>query len=842
MSLVPPDVIDRLAAASILLIACDFDGTLAEIVDHPDDAEACARASGLLRTLAHQERTYAAVLSGRSLADLRARFADHAGITLIGGHGAEPEYASWPDTHGQRARHVTDALRPLADEFPGVYIEFKPAGPALHYRHVPLPSHATLLERVQTLASSLGIGPLRHGLFVVEFPVLPGDKGHALTALTHRLGAAAVLFLGDDRTDEDAFVTLQPPSVGVKVGPGPTAAGYRVRSVADVGELLERILAARQRGIEPRVPIDHHALLSDQRALALVDCAGRVVWLSSPRADSPPLFASLLGGPRAGVFEVVPAEGGPGLGAYEPNTFIATTRFPTMTLTDYLDCSGGRAFQRAGRSDLLRVLHGSGRVRLTFAPRIDFGRSPTRLRIVEHGLVVEGSADPIGLHAPGIAWTLEHDGPHHTARAEIDLPPEGLTLHLRLGSASTLPSTTPEPERRRATGSFWAGWASTLRLPPIHAELVRRSALVIKSLCYGPTGAILAAATTSLPEQLGGTRNWDYRFCWVRDAAMAAASLVRLGSTGHAMKYLDWLLAVVDDLPSPERLRPIYTIKGDELGPEGEVSEVAGYAVSRPVRVGNGAGHQVQLDVFGPVADLIARMAEAGAPLTPDHLRLLDAMVTAVAARWREPDHGIWEVRGPMRHHVHSKALCWHAVDRAIAARAALGEPARDAETRLREEIREEVLRLGYNTRVGAFTAAYGADDLDAACLLVGLTGLIPPKDPRFIATVHHVRSRLMVGEHADAGVVRYVYDDGLPGSEGVFHLCTGWLVESLALIGEHDHARTLFEDYAAQVGPWGLYSEERDPLRREALGNFPQAYSHLALINAAVRLADVAP
>lgn len=834
MSLVPPDVIERLANAPILLVACDFDGTLAEIVDHPSKAAGCDRATSLLRTLATTERTAAAVLSGRALIDLRERFPLHQGLTLIGGHGAEPDYGSHAEDN-DRARHISDALLIFARGFPGVYVEHKAAGPALHYRHVPPHLHQDLLRRADVLARDLNAQPLRHGLLVVEFPVLPGNKGHALTALARRVAASAVLFIGDDRTDEDAFATLQSPSVGVKVGPGPTVATHRIRGVADVGELLDRLLAARRAATSARVPIDHHALLSDQRSLALADNYGRISWLGAPRADTPPIFASIVGGDRAGYFDITPIEPTPGTGAFEHDAFIATTTFPDFTLTDYLDTSAGRAFQRAGRSDLIRVIRGQGRARITFAPRFDFGRTPTRLRVAEDGLVVEGTADPIGLHAPGITWTIEAVGPHHTARAEVNVPAAGLMLHLRIGSASTKPPTNPETDRRHATAAFWSGWANTLRLPPLHTDLVRRSALVIKALCHGPTGAILAAATTSLPEQLGGSRNWDYRFCWIRDAAMAASALVRLNSTGHAMKYLDWLLAIVDDLPNPERLRPIYTVTGSELGPEGEVSELSGYAVSHPVRVGNGAGHQVQLDVFGPVAELIAQMARAGAPLTPDHTRLLDAIVRAVSVRWKEPDHGIWEVRGPMRHHVHSKALCWFTVDRAIAARDALGDPPRPDEARLRDEIAADVLARGFNTSANAFTAAYDSTDLDAACLLVGLCGLVAPTDPRFVATVRTIESRLRIGD----GLMRYTYDDALPGTEGTFHLCTGWLIESLHLIGDHARARQLLDAYASHAGPWGLYSEERDPHRHDALGNYPQAYSHIALINAACRLSQ---
>ncbi|CAG0981556.1 Trehalase [Phycisphaerales bacterium] len=837
MTPVPDDLASRLGACAILLVACDFDGTLAEIVEHPERARGCERATGLLRELAELPRTYAAVVSGRSLDGLRKLFPDRGRVTLVGGHGAEPEYATGNlGASGSLPADLAAGLNVLASEFPGAMVEPKPAGPALHYRHVSEERHEELLAQAAAMGERLGVAPLRHGLLVVEFPVVRADKGSAIQALMHRAAGTAVLFMGDDVTDEDAFRVIRPPGLGVKVGGGETAASACVSGVPEVGDLLDTVLRARRAAVAEiaRPPIDHHALLSDQRSLALADAFGRIVWMGTPRADSPPLFASLLGGERAGQFKITPADwAGRGQLAYEQDTFLSRLRLGDVTITDYLDCSVGRAFQRAGRSDLVRLVEGKGRVNIVFSPRLDFGRVPTRLRVSERGLVVEGSVDPVALYAPGVRWNILQDGPHHTALGEIDVPESGVALELRIGSASLGPSATPEPQRRRTTHAFWAGWAGTLRIPPLHFDLVRRSALAMKALCHGPSGAILAAATSSLPEQLGGVRNWDYRFCWVRDAAMAAASLVRLGSTGHAMKYLDWLLGVVDELDGPERLRPIYTVSGSELGPEGEITDLAGYGESRPVRVGNGAGHQVQLDVFGVVTELIALMAEAGAPLTPDHGRLLDAMVNAVARRWREPDNGIWEIRGPLRHHVHSRVLCWFTVDRAIRARELLGQSARPEELLLRDEIRADVLAHAYNSRVGAFTAAYGSDDLDAACLLTGLTGLIPVTDERFVNTVRAVERGLRIGD----GVMRYIYDDGIAGVEGVFHLCTGWLIESLHLIGEEDRAAALLDAYVAQAGPLGLYSEERDPHLNIALGNYPQAYSHVALINAVTRL-----
>lgn len=834
------DDIARLAATPILLVACDFDGTLAPICHSPADAVADERSLAALHALAALESTHTAVISGRARSTLRKKLGRSPDITLIGGHGAEqPGFTSSMIDRRVLSALITE-LGLIQARYPGAVLEPKPTGAAIHYRDVNPLHHARIREESRAAALKLGCPLVRDGLLVVEAGLVPTDKGRALKVLVDRLYAHAVIFLGDDITDEDAFAALRPVDVGVKVGLGTSAAGRRVDDHFGVRDILEALVEARRAWLAQRrlTPIDHLAFLSDQRTGALVDPGGRVVWMGAPRFDSPPLFAHLLGGSPAGYFEVAPADNRQPLSrGYEPNTLVLRTEYEGFLVRDYLDTSGGRAFQRAGRTDLVRVIERTTsapvRIVLRFSPRIDFGRSPTRLRDAGGGLLVQGSMDACTLVSPGVTWTIQEDGPSHMAVAALDIPESGLVLELRIGSASAIPSRITESHRRKATSLFWSGWADTLRYPPLHPDLCRRSAITLKSLCYGPTGAICAAATCSLPEQLGGVRNWDYRFCWIRDAAMSAAALVRLGSTGHALKYLDWLGEILEDVASPEQLRPIYTIRGQELGPEGEVSGLSGYADSRPVRVGNGAAHQVQLDVFGVVADLIALLADAGAPLTPEHWRMLDAMVRAVDARWREPDHGIWEIRGPMRHHVHSKVMCWHTVARAIHARELAGEPVADADRALALAIRSDVITRGYDATHDCFTIAYGEPGCDAACLLVGLTGLVAANDPRFAGTVRAVERDLLDRQT----VLRYRASDGLPGVEGGFHLCTGWLIESLALVGRRDEASTLLDAYATQCGPLGLFAEERDPISGRALGNYPQAYSHLALINACCRL-----
>lgn len=838
------DLHQRLAALArtpVLLVACDFDGTIAPFADRPQEAVADEAAMAALRELATLPRTHAAVISGRALADLATMTGAPRDVQLVGSHGGEFDAglaaALSPESRDLLHRLV-EILRLIAAQFPGALVEVKPASVAFHYRGVPGAAGADALGQVLGGPATWPGVFVKHGILVVELGVNSADKGRALRLVRDRVGASAVVFIGDDQTDEDALATLASSDIGIKVGPGESRAEFRVASTDEVSRLLAtltRLRAAWAAGAAS-VPIERHSVLSDQRTLALVTPDARIVWMCVPRIDSGAMFAELLGGPGDGNFSVTPAHGGAAAGQrYVGDSMILETAFPSFTVTDYLDCSGGRPYQRAGRTDLVRVIAGSGRVRVCFAPRLDFGRVGTRLVPSEGGVEVAGAADPIALHAPDVQWTIETHGKHQQAVGEFDLGDKPVVLELRCGTSSLRPALVSEPDRRTQTLKHWSLWAATLKLPAIEPELVKRSALAIKSLCFGPTGAISAAATTSLPEQIGGVRNWDYRFCWPRDATLAAAALVRLGNTGTGMKLLDWLLEVLDTCQSPDRLRPIYTVSGHELGGEGEITELAGYAGSRPVRIGNAAAQQVQLDVFGPIVDLVALMASRGAPLTPEHWRLVQAMVSAVKSRWQEPDHGIWEFRGPVKHHIHTKAMCWLTLDRALTiAEIYLGKRLKEWGD-LRNAIRDDVVTKGWYPESRAFTAAYDLADVDAAALSVGLTGMLPPDDPRFVATIEAVENRLRDGPT----VYRYRNDDGLSGTEGGFTICAGWLVESYLLVGRRDDAMSLFKEMTNLAGPTGLLSEQYDPKDRRCLGNHPQAYSHLALINAAVRLAE---
>jgi trehalose 6-phosphate phosphatase len=646
------------------------------------------------------------------------------------------------------------------------------------------------------------------------------------------------VYLGDDVTDEDAFKVLRGPDLAVKVGEGESSAKARLNDTAEVARFLAAL--AERRGAwlagSHSAPIERHSLLSDQRTVALLTDGARLTWFCAPRIDSAAIFAELVGGPTGGYFSVDAHDGSLPIGQeYGADSMILTTSWPTFRLVDYLDCSGDRPMQRPGRTDLIRVLQGEGEVRIEFAPRLDFGRTATQLRGVPNGLLVEDSPEPMVLRSPGVDWNIETIGLHHTAYASVSLSEKPLVLELRYGTRSTDAIPLRESERRRQTRRHWAQWASELQLPKDYEEPVRRSALILKSLCHGPSGGIAAAATTSLPESLGGVRNWDYRYSWLRDAAMTADALAHLGSLSEGLRFVDWLLGVLDKTTRHDFMRPVYSISGEELGIEAEIAELSGYAGSRPVRIGNSAARQLQLDVYGPLLDLLLNLLRRGAPLSAEHWRLVADSVSAVSDRWREPDHGIWEVRGPKRHFVHSKVMCWVAVDRALQIGHLLQIPERAEWGRLAEEIATELLEKGWKESVGSFAAAYDGTDLDAAALYVGLSGLVPPDDPRFAGTVNAVERYLR-----DDGVVyRYRYDDGLPGTEGGFLICTSWLIDSYLLLGRIDDARELFSQLSAQSGPTGLFPEEFDPKRNISLGNIPQAYSHLGFIRNALHLGE---
>jgi trehalose 6-phosphate phosphatase len=830
--------LQEIARTPTLLVACDYDGTLSPIVNDPELAFPHRESVAALRALASFPDTHVAVVSGRSLRDLAALSRLPAEIHLVGSHGSEFDAGFVRDLDEQQIRLRTEITQALTDVArhagDGFTVEKKPASVAFHYRNAdPADAAKTVQAILEGPATRAGV-QIKRGKMVIELSVIATDKGTAIETLRRQVAADAVLFMGDDVTDEDGFAVLAGPDLGVKIGEGETKAHVRLGDTEATARQLALLCEIRRSWLqgENAPAIEQHSMLSDQRTVALVTPDARVTWLCHPRADSPAVFGELVGGPHAGFFSVRPARDTPPISQrYLPATLILETRWSELTVTDYLDASFGRTAEPAGRTDLVRVIEGRGHVHIEFAPRLDYGRAPTQLEIVEDGVLVRGVRQAILLRSPGVTWEIIHDGPNETARAAVDLPDGPLVLELVFDPANE--PTCGEPDRRRSTAAHWSEWAAGLDLPPIATDAVLRSALTLKGLCHQPTGAMLAAATTSLPEVPGGVRNWDYRYCWPRDASLSACALVELGSHVEANALLGWIVERVAQLPGPEQLRPLYALSGDEFLAEAVLPTLNGYLGSRPVRIGNAADQQVQLDVFGPIVELAHRLARHGEPVTDDIWQLVRDMVAAVSRRWQEPDHGIWEERRPQRHHVHSKVMCWLAVDRAMKIGELTGRHVPTTWRPLRDLIVADVVLRGWNPDVEAFTIAYDEPELDAAALWIGLSGLLPAGDPRFVATVKAIERDLRKGSI----VYRYRLDDGLPGDEGGFLICTAWLIEAYVLMGLHEDARTLFDRYVDLAGDTGLLSEEYEPSSNLMLGNHPQAYSHLGLINAALAL-----
>jgi trehalose 6-phosphate phosphatase len=819
-----------------LLVACDYDGTLAPITADPRSVQPSPEAVSALRSLACLPETTAAVISGRALRELAALSRLPSEVHLVGSHGAEFDIGFLHGLDEQARslhRELVRTLRKMVDGAEGVLLEIKPASVAVHVRQAERAVAEGVLAEVRS-------GPCRwngiqatDGDAVLELSVVRTDKGEALETLRRSSGATAAVFIGDDVSAEEVFVRLSGPDLGIKVGPGSTLAAYRIADTGDVTAALAMLWEERDTWLygELAAPIERLSMLGNGRSVALVTPDARVCWQCAPGPASAAVFAELLGGPAAGYFSVRPERDGLPLGQrYVPGTMTLETRWSRLLVTDYLD-----HHTAPHRTDLIRVISGSAPAVLEFVPRPEFGQVAVRLQAAAEGLFVMGTSDPMVLRSPGVAWDIITGGPHDCARAVVEpVPDRPVVLELRYGTTDLSAHPMPEDWRRALCRAHWSQWLGSLSLPAVETGLVGRSALTLRALCHGGTGAIMAAATTSLPEEIGGVRNWDYRHCWLRDGAMTAHELVRLGSTAEAAAFLGWVRAVVARTPGPERLHPVYALDGSPLGPEAVIDTLPGYAGSRPVRVGNLANQQVQLDVFGPVVELVEALSSGrGCPDEADW-GLVRAMCEAVARRWREPDHGIWEERAAPRHHVHSKVMCWLAIDRALRMGQAYGLGVDPSWPALRDAIAADVVEHGWNDQVQSFTAAYGDADLDAAGLQVGLSGLLDPADDRFQATVTAVEAGLRSG----CTVYRYRRDDGLPGSEGGFHLCTTWLIEAYLLTGRRADAEDLFSQFVDTVGPTGLLPEEYDPVAERSLGNHPQAYSHVGLIRCARLLA----
>ena len=596
--------------------------------------------------------------------------------------------------------------------------------------------------------------------------------------------------------------------------------------------------------------IEDYALLGDTHSAALVSTTGSIDWLCLPRFDSPSCFGALLGGSDAGFWKVSPVgEVRATSRRYRGETLVLETTFETAEgSVRLIDClaieqsSDAHDPRRIVPEDVVvRLVEGvSGKVAMEsmFAPRFDYGHIAPWLRTLDGGRVQAiGGPDALDLRAD---VELAVDGCEVVSRFEVG---EGERVaFLGCYHPSHLhPDHTTGPEDAGSlierTERFWTDWVGRCPVEHNFRDEVVRSLLTLKALTFSPTGGIVAAATTSLPELIGGVRNWDYRFCWLRDATFTLEVLLQHGYTGEALEWRDWLLrAVAGD---PEDLQIMYGVTGERRLYEHELDWLDGYEGSRPVRVGNAATEQFQLDVYGEVMDAFHSARRAGIETPDEEWALERDIVEFVCEHWQEPDEGIWEVRSGREHFVHSKVMAWVAVDRAVLAIERFGKDGPlDHWKDVRDEIHAEVLEKGFDAGLGSFTRAYGDGELDASLLMLPLVGFLPPDDERVVGTIEAVQQSLTV----DGLVRRYrsgIVDDGLPPGEGTFLLCTFWLVDCLILIGREAEAKEVFDRLLALRNDVGLLSEQYDVKAGRMVGNFPQAFSHVALATSAFAFED---
>jgi GH15 family glucan-1,4-alpha-glucosidase len=618
-----------------------------------------------------------------------------------------------------------------------------------------------------------------------------------------------------------------------------------------------------QRGTRasPYPPIADYAVVGDCRTAALIGRDGSIDWYCPDRFDGPAVLCRLLDADRGGYLRVAPPGGAPADRRYRPDTNVLDTVLASadgrVRLTDFMPIRQRRADPRgddvATRGRLLRLIEGlAGEVELevAFKPTFDYGRRAAATRALNNGgAVATTGARFLALRCAGLRLAPDEGG---VLRGRLRLGPgERAWLELSHGErvdGRDAPELASDPDDALVeTVAYWRRWAARCTYRGPYRTEVVRSALALKLLTYEPTGAIVAAPTTSLPEEIGGERNWDYRYAWLRDASLILYALLTVGYRAEAADFSRWLERAVGDDPTPHP-QIMYGIDGARELDERLLGHLDGYCGSRPVRVGNAAHGQRQIDIFGEVlnaAHLHDRRGGAGTPAEGAPRRppeagwaLLRGLVERAAASWPEAGRGLWEVRSAPQHFVYGKLMCWVALDRGIrlARDHGLDAPL-DRWERSRAAVRAAILEHGYDRARGAFVQAFGSSALDASALVIPRVGFLPPTDRRVRSTVERIRRELTRNGLVD----RYRTADGLAGGEGSFVLCTFWLVDALALGGRLDEAHDLFDHTIAYANDLGLLSEEVDPVTRELLGNFPQGFSHLALIGAAVNLAKAA-
>jgi GH15 family glucan-1,4-alpha-glucosidase len=580
--------------------------------------------------------------------------------------------------------------------------------------------------------------------------------------------------------------------------------------------------------------IEDYALIGDRHTAALVSADASIDWLCLPRFDAPACLAALVGSPHDGQWTLAPTSGATPAGRrYRTGSLVLETDLHTSAGTlRVIDVMAER--DRPDRAQVIRVvraLTGAVEVRSRVTPRFDYGSRPPLWR--QDGRRLWAVAGPDGLTVDGdVAHELVDGAPEATFTVT---PGSNVALRLTWHGLRP-PGDLPEPHRAvDETDRWWRDWSSTCSYTGPYRDAVVRSLLTLKVLTYAPSGGIVAAPTTSLPEQLGGRRNWDYRYCWLRDATFTLLALFDGGYHEEARRWREWLLrAVAGD---PEQLQIMYGIGGERTIAERDLA-LAGYAGSRPVRIGNAASTQVQLDVYGEVMDSLHQAREHDLTPREDAWQLQRDLMDVLEGRWQDADRGIWEVRGDPQQFVHSKVMAWTAVDRAIAAveRHHLDGPLQ-AWKRLRHDIHTQVCERGFDRDRGSFTQSYGSKTLDASVLLVPAVGFLPPRHPAVISTIKAIETDLL----RDGLLLRYdpdSADDGVGGGEGAFLACTFWLADAHALAGRHGRATALYEHLLSLTNDVGLISEEYDTSAHRQVGNFPQALSHVPVVNTACLLA----
>jgi GH15 family glucan-1,4-alpha-glucosidase len=590
--------------------------------------------------------------------------------------------------------------------------------------------------------------------------------------------------------------------------------------------------------------IGSYGVIGDLHTVALVGKDGSIDWCCFPHFDSPSLFGALLDDQRGGRFRIAPLEEGKQQQLYLPETNVLLTRFllhdGIAELTDFMPVECDDPAIRPKRHQIIRMLsvvRGRIRFRLECRPAFNFGRDAHRVMVCPQGVVFRSPSMAVGLVSP-VSLALVDEG----AQAEFTLSAgEQMSFfleHLEVDNAENLLAAPQTGETAfHDTVRFWRKWLAQCRYVGRWREMVQRSALTLKLLTYAPSGAIVAAPTTSLPEAIGGVRNWDYRYTWVRDAAFTLYALLRLGFSKEAGRFMQWLEARCHELNADGSLQVLYGIDGRRIGSEEVLVDWDGYQGSKPVRIGNGAANQRQLDMYGALMDAAYLYNKHGSPISYDSWVGLSRLLEYVCANWDLPDEGIWEVRGGPRQFVYSKVMCWVALDRGIRLADKRGFPADRAKwTEVRDRIYQDVMRRGWSREFTSFVQEYDGNAPDASALVMPLVFFLSPTDPRMKTTLEHLQSHLV----SDAMVFRYLPEsaapDGLPGQEGTFTLCSFWLVEALTRAGQLEEARLRFEKILSYANHLGLYAEELS-LTGEHLGNFPQAFAHIGLISAAYNL-----